>query len=176
MGNPQWQKRRSDFNHTDMKNKYIPDLAAWLNLLDGRIENSDTENKFVETMLPAWDSLRGEAFALPKDFEEEMTPKVLFTELPLMNCDADTKQWLGDLMHNLWLASCSVKQLVAEASESAIKTDEAYHNLKEALKVCKDIKKAEALRPFRELFAELLRNCRLLAGAIEKFPNEVTSV
>ena len=173
---PQWQNRRSDFNHTELKNKYIRDLAAWINLLDGLIENSDVENTYVDFMLPAWNSLKDEAYALFKDFENEMTPRVLFKEYPLNNCDEDTKQWLGDLIHNLWLVRYSVNQLVSDAADCTARTDIAYYNLREALNGCLDIKKTEALKPFRAYFSELLMNCRLLARAIEKFPSEVLSV
>lgn len=171
-----WQKRRSEFNHDWLKNKYIPKLGAWINLLDDRIEDSDLEKSYVASILPDWESHQNEALVLPEDFEAEMSPRMLFNELPLSNCNQDTKQWLGELIHHLWLMRCSVSQLVNNASESAKKTNEAYYNLLNALKNCKDIRKAEALRPFRDLFAELLRNCRSLSESIEKFPSEVTSL
>ena len=171
-----WQKRRSSFNHDWLKNEYIRDLGTWMNLLDGRIESADMERSFTASLLPVWESHRGEALALPKDFETEMSPKVLFKELPLLNCDEDTKQWLGNLVHHLWFVRYSVNQLVSDASESVKKTNEAYGKLQKALGDCKDTRKAEALRPLRELFAELLKNCRLLAEAVEKFPSEVEAV
>ena len=171
-----WQKRRSEFNHDWMKNKYIPKLGAWVNLLDGRIEDKDLEKFYVSSILPDWESHKNEALALSNDFETEMSPRVLFNELPLVNCDDETKQWLGDLIHYLWLIRYSVNQLISDASESAKNTNDAYYKLQDALRACKNTKKVEALKPFRKLFAEFLKNCRSLSDAIEKFPSEVKAV
>lgn len=171
-----WQKRRSEFNHDWLKNKYIPKLGAWMNLLDDRIEDVDLEKSYVTSILPDWEFHQNEALALPEDFESEMSPKVLFNGLPLSNCDQDTKQWLGELIHHLWLIRYSVSQLVHDASESAAKTNKTYNKLQNALKACKDTRKAEALRPFRDFFAEFLKNCRALSEAIERFPSEVRAV
>ena len=74
---PVWQKRRSEFNHDWLKNRFIPALAKWLNLLDDRIEDLSFEHTFVETVLPQWEDHREEALALPRDFEQEMSPRTL---------------------------------------------------------------------------------------------------
>ncbi|MDO8721468.1 MAG: hypothetical protein Q7J31_04480 [Syntrophales bacterium] len=170
---PSWQKRRGEFNHDWMKNKYIQELERWMNVLDGSVENANLEKTFVRSILPQWQAHQAEAFSLPVDCETEMSPKRLFEVPPLAKCDADTKEWLGELVHQLWLVNYRVKQLISEAVARANKTEKTYKNLQRALKKCKNTDNAETLRPLRALFDELLKDCRSLAEAIEKFPSEV---
>lgn len=171
-----WQKRRSEFNHDWLKNKYIPKLGAWVNLLDERIEDVDLEKSYVTSILPDWESHKNEAIALPLDFEADMSPKTLFNEPPLSNCDDDTKQWLGELIHHLWLIRYSVDKLISDALESAKETNDSYGKLQSALKGCTNTSSVKALKPFRALFADFLKSCRALSEAIEKFPGGAAAV
>ena len=171
-----WQKRRNEFNHDWLKNKYIPILGTWMNLLDAKLEDDDLEKSFLDYILPEWKSKKKEPLALSRDFEIEMSPRILFNDQPLSNCDEDTKQWLGDLIHDLWLARYSVKRLVDDASKHAKNTNVVYNKLLEALMGCKDIHKIEESRKYRGLFSELLSACRELSDAIEKFPSEVKAI
>lgn len=171
-----WQNRRSRFNHDWLKNGYILKLSEWMNFLDDKIEDFELESSFVDRVLPTWELQRNEAIALPHDFKIEMSPTVLFSESPLSNCDDETKIWLGDMMHNLWLIRYSVNELTSTIIKCANDTDAAYQSLQKALKGCKDTKNINALRPYRVFFADLLDKCRSLAGAVEKLPNEVKAV
>jgi len=171
-----WQKKRSSFNHDWLKNGYILRLSEWLNLLDDKIEDPELENSFVDKVLTTWELQRSEAMSLPIDFKKEMSPTVLFNDLPLSNCDDETKTWLGDIIHNLWLVRYSVNELTSTVIKCANDTDAAYQSLQKALKGCKDTKYIETLRSYRGFFADLLDKCRFLAAAIEKLPNEVKAV
>ncbi len=173
---PSWQKRRSEFNHDWMKNKYIQALRDWRRLLNDEQEDEDLEKKFVSNVLPQWESYSDEAFALPKNFEIEMSPRVLFNEPLLSHCDDDTKNWLGEVMHNLWLVRYAVKQLIDDATTKAENAELSYGRLQEALKRCPDIRNIEALRPLSSFFEEFCKCCEALAGAIEKFPSEVKAI
>jgi hypothetical protein len=168
-----WQKRRSEFNHDWLKNQYMPTLATWINLLDGRIEDFEYEDTFVANALPQWELHRGEASALAEDFEQLMSPRQLFSYAPLSHCDEDTKQWLGDLTHALWLSRCPVKQLMGTTLEAIESVNEAYKQIQEALRSCPDTKSARALRVYRMQFSNLRERCQDLADAISAFPREI---
>lgn len=170
---PCWQKRRSEFNHDWLKNRFMSALASWINLLDDRIEDAALEDSFVTFTLSEWEFHRQEAVALPGDFEREMSPSSLFDLQPLSQCDNNTKQWLGELAHYLWLTRNPVDEWVANATERAKDVDAVYTRLQAALKDCTDVRSAEALRPLRNRFVEFRERCQELARAIEKFPSEV---
>lgn len=114
-----------------------------------------------------------EAFALPRDFEREMSPQCLFDLPPLSRCDEHTKQWLRSLVHSLWLTRYPVRQWVADVTACAEEVDATYNQLQEALQKCADIQSASALQPCREQFVAFRRQCQNLGEAIAKFPSEV---
>ena len=168
-----WQKRRSAFNHDWLKNSYIVALGSFLNLLDNKIEDADLEHSFIPSILPQWEFHRAEAFALPRDFERQMSPQNLFDRIPLSRCDENAKEWLGNLIHAVWLTRYPVRCWVADVTTCAEDVDIAYDNLREALKFCSDVESALILRRYRKQFVALRERCQKLAAAIENFPNEV---
>ncbi|HEX8163570.1 MAG TPA: hypothetical protein VF538_16995 [Pyrinomonadaceae bacterium] len=171
-----WQKRRSEFNHDWLKNQYLPALAKFLNLLDDLIEDREFESSFVPVTLSQWGSHREEALALASDYEQLMSPQRLFSCPPLSRRRAHDKQWLGRLVHDLWLARYPVRRWVSEALAAAESADVAYRQLQGALQSCADTQSAEALRPFRKQFLEFYERCQELGGAISKLPDEVKVV
>jgi hypothetical protein len=160
-----------------MKNKYIQALRSWIRLLQNdKIVYKMLEKTFIADTLPQWEDHVDEAFALARDFESEMSPVVLFKALPLSRCDQDTKQWLGELIHALWMVRYSVNMLIADAGRKAESAKQAYNTLQDALKTCTNTKSIEAIRPLKPLFDEFCRCCEALAGAIEKFPSEIKAI
>jgi hypothetical protein len=168
-----WQNRRARFNHDWLKNQYLLALRNFLNLLDDLIENDELERTFVAKVLPQWEERREEVRHLIADFETEMSPRTLLAQPPLVNCDRTTRQWLGAVVHSLWLAQYPVKSLVDEVAKSVDETDAVYTRLKDALGEVENTRSAEALRPLRPHFAEFYQACQSLARAIGKLPSEV---
>ena len=83
------------------------------------------------------------------------------------------KQWLGSLVHALWLARYPIRHWVAGVVTCAAEVDEAYDELQEALQDCVDVRSALALRPLREQFAVFRKKCQSLGEAISELPREV---
>lgn len=170
----QWQTRRSRFNHDWLKNQFLPALDKFLNILDDQIEDDETEANFVSDVLPEWERKSAEARSLAEDFEQEMSPRTLFRQPPLANCDEESKKWLSELTHELWLIRHPVREkIIAEALSRAEDADTAYLRLSKALSGCADTKHAVALRPLCSEFLRFRQSCYQLALAIEKFPSEV---
>jgi hypothetical protein len=169
----QWQRRRSAFNHDWLKNRYMPALAKYLNLLDGRLEDPAFERSFVSNILPEWVEHCDEAFALARDFEGEISPRRLFDSLPLSRCDEATKEWMGKLIHGLWLKRNPVKQWIIQAVEATERAESAYQTLRACLENCADARLADATRSHRLVFAAFRARCQDLANAISIFPSEV---
>jgi len=170
-----WQRRRVAFNHDWLKNQYMPALAKCLNLLDDRIEDPQFEQVFVTNVLPQWEGHYDEAKQLAQDFEQDMSPRRFVERMDLGSSDYNGR-WLADLMHHLWLARYPVREWVEQAEKKVQKTDRVYRELQESLAECKDVRSAEALRPFRKKFAAFRNHCQELATAIEQFPSEIKVV
>lgn len=170
---PVWQKRRTAFNHDWLKNQFMPALAKWVNLLDDKIEDREFETLFLQWFFSEWERYRIEAFVIAEAFEKEMSPAQLFNGPPLSQCDCDTKVWLKDLVHGLWLERYPIKQWIAEAAVCAKNADDLYVRLRQALNEGINTQSAQALHPLRNMFAEFRDRCQELARAIERLPNEV---
>jgi len=172
MSNNSWQKRRIKFNHDWLK-RYIPALSSWLNLLDEKIEDPELEESFISLILPQWEQHSKEAMSLPKDFEQEMSPRTMFDHPPLSKCDTETKQWMSDLVHALWLKRYPVEEWVSDAMTRAMETNKAYQKLYKCFQGYTHITSLEIYRSFRDQFFEFQTSCQALSLAINKFPNEV---
>jgi len=170
---PAWQKRREEFNHKWLKNDLMMALGSWSKLLDGIDEDPETEKEFVGKYVKTWPMKQQEAAGLIDDFEKQMSPKTMFNEYPLSNCDEDTKKWLGDLVHQLWMVRCSVVSLVENAHASLRTVFLAHERLMAALKSCKDLITAREMKPFRKEFEDFRSACEKLGATIEKFPSDV---
>jgi hypothetical protein len=173
MSVPVWQHRRGQFNHDWLKNQFLLALGNFINLLDDEIENEELETSFVPIVLPQWEDHRDEVASLLADFDQEMSPRTLFQSSPLAQCDQDTRQWLGDVVHTLWLVKNPVHECIKGASTRLREADQAYELLQRQLKDCSNTRSAPAMRPLRGLFVEFYRACQKLAKAIEQFPSDV---
>jgi uncharacterized protein with PIN domain len=170
-----WQQRRSAFNHDWLKNRFLPALAKWLNLLDDLIEDTTTEASFVASVLPQWEGHRDEALALARDFEVEMSPARLFDCIKWLRRRGN-EVWLRQLVHRLWLARYPVQDWVADASARAARADAAYERLQVGIRQCAEASSAAGLRHLRPQFVEFRDCCQSLAQAVGSFPSEVRVV
>ena len=171
--NVTWQKRRGAFNHDWLKNTYIQSLSSWLNLLNDKIEDPHLEQSFVNLKLPEWEARLAEARSLSHDFISEMSPKIFFNVEPLANCSAETKSWLPDLIHQLWMARCSVESLVAEAEQAVETAQNAYEVLCAKLKSIPCVTSIKFLLKLKPEFQAFYEACVALGKAMEKFPGTV---
>jgi len=171
-----WQSRRREFNHDWLKNRFIVALNSWLRLLDGAIEDSILEKSFLSDVLPQWEAQRGEVGELIRDFEKEMSPMQLFSEPPLSRCDPHTKQWLGELVHRLWLIRVCAKELTSTAERSVSAMDTAYAELSQIVRTRPTGDLVSSMKPHRRLFERFRDACQNLGETVSEFPHEIKVV
>ena len=171
-----WQSRRREFNHDWLKNRYIVALNSWLRLLDGAIEDSILEATFLSGVLPQWEAQRGEVGELILNFEKEMSPKQLFSEPPLSGCDPHTKEWLGELVHRLWLVRVSAKELISTAKRSVSAADTAYAELSRILRTRPTSDLVATMKSHRRFFKRFRDACQKVGAAMSEFPREIKVV
>jgi hypothetical protein len=171
-----WQSRRREFNHDWLKNRFTVALNSWLRLLDGAIEDSILEQSFVPEVLPQWEARHDQLNELVRDFEMEMSPRRLFREPPLSRCDEQTKLWLGDLIHRLWLSRVAVRELASAAHRCVSAADAAYGDISQAVKAHSAGGLLANMRSQRQLFARFRDACQELGTALSEFPHEIEVV
>lgn len=167
-----WQKRRTELNHDWLKNRFMPALSKWLNLLDDKLNDPNFEGSFINSVLGEWEENKEQILELSKSFEHEMSPARLFDWPPLSYCDDETKCWLGKLLHTHWVETYSVHQLVAESIKSVEQIEACYQTIKESLPTTQTIS-AFSLRPLKQQFRALRDTCQILANNLSRFPTEI---
>jgi hypothetical protein len=172
----EWQRRRAEFNHDWLKNQYLQDLGRWNRLLADEIDDPRFERRFVAEVLPTWEKQERVVTALVREFEGEMSPRVLFERSPLSDCNSSTQNWLPDLMHSLWLARYPVRAWLSNARRILEDACIAYSTLCSNLATYPDRRSVEKLRPLRPDFERFRSACHDLASAIEKFPDRILVV
>ncbi len=168
-----WQKRRGEFNHDWMKNRYLPALGKLQNLLDDFIEDDDFLEFFFEDIFPEWEFYSAEGRVLIERFEIEMSPRSLIDYEPFTILNNETRAWLSELVHHLWLMRYPVRRWIEDAFRCISDVDDAYEKIIKLLKECPDIHTIAALKPTRTMFEEYRNVCMRLAKAFEKFPSRI---
>jgi hypothetical protein len=170
MSIPDWQRRRSEFNHQWLKNRLLSALDAADQILRGRAKGFDYLRELMTVEAPEWMVRKADLVGLLQDFEEQMSPQALFNHPPLSQCEVSTKMAFAPLVHELWLARLPIKERLAEIRIAAEGVDASYISLLEVPMADSEGK----LNPeFSTRFEEFRSYCHALASAIEKLPNRI---
>lgn len=120
-----WPKRRSDLNHGRLGNQFRTALGNAVNVLNGKVRWPGDRHGLMSECVNEWKAISTGASTLLEDFEREMSPKRCFEIPPLCNCDSETKSWLPQLIHELWLSRLPVKTWVTDAQSALRGADSA---------------------------------------------------
>ena len=130
----EWQKRRSEFNHDWLNNRFLNRLNGFLVRLQEAKPDAERLARFLSEDLPEWKQHEPEARWLVESVEQEMSPRRFF-DGPLLNrCDEDTKRWLPNAVHEIWLARYTVRRLQNQTRALISQADERYQRLQKALR------------------------------------------
>ncbi len=173
---PDWQRRRSGFNHDWLKNRFLTGVSSFMNMLDDQFEDAEAEERFLSETLPQWPGRAREVGGLVRDFESEMTPKTLFRRPPLSRCSPETMAWLPELVHVLWRQRVEVDQLRAVADEALVGANEAFAEVVRAMESCSQQPSVASLRPHREYFVRFRTACENLSRSFSRFPSRIEIV
>jgi hypothetical protein len=169
-GQTDWQRRRSDFNHQWLKNRFLSALDAAEQVIQGRIRAAAYWQEFLEIDLHEWQERREDLQTLLVEFEAEMSPRQLFDYSPLSDCESPAMAVLAELMHELWLARYPVKTWLEKAKTASSKVNTHFERLRKIPPV-DDAGKAQP--EFVSEFEDFRAACRNLSKAIEKFPDRI---
>lgn len=165
-----WQRRRSDFNHQWLKNRYLSALDAAEQVIRGRVKAAAYWQEFIEVDLREWQERRDDLRKLLEDFEKEMSPRRFFDSPPLADCDSPAEVVLADLVHQLWLVRYPVGDWIGNARTSSLKVDNHFKLL---LKIEPVDETGKVRAEFVAEFEKFRAACRDLSRAVEKFPDRI---
>lgn len=166
-----WQSRRNRFNHDWLKNRLMPSLARYLNIRRGLVQDDVFAEAFPAFLDSEWESHRGELFELLEQFEGSESPRRLFLRPPLAQSDDLTREWLGNLSHEIWISRNAVRSLVGDATDRANEADDACRRLLTALSSSPEADEASV-----QLVIGFHGSCQRLADCLSTFPRQVRIV
>ncbi len=165
-----WQRRRSDFNHQWLKNRFLSALDAAAQVISGRIRAAACLQELVDVDLTEWQERLEDLNSLLADFEHEMSPQRLFDIPPLSECKSPGREVLADLMHDLWLSRYPIAEWIESAKRAASEVNTHYERLR---KIAPLDAGGGARQEFSAEFEQFRSACRALSKAVEKFPDRI---
>jgi len=170
MNQPNWQRRRSEFNHQWLKNRLLSALDSATNLMRGRITGAGYLEDILNQEIREWPVRRGELDSLLVDFETEMSPRTLFDAPPLAEWESGIKRVMSELLHEFWLVRYPVRTWIGNAQKAALTVDKSYEQLLRVQPIGMD---GHVDFEFSARFDAFCTACRELAKTIEKFPSHI---
>lgn len=132
-----WNERRAKLSHDLVKNRLIPATSRMLNIVSGQIE-ADPIETFDTSITIVWTESNPSLRCLFETAESELSPRNYFLVEPLINCPPSTKEWLPDLIHELWLERHDVRRWSNVGSQLAADVEAAVHDAAELLQMGRD--------------------------------------
>jgi hypothetical protein len=163
-----WQRRRAAFNHDWLKNRYIPALGKWLNVLDGQVTDDAFAVTFAQHKFLEW---RRESWALKSlldDFTTEMSPARLLEDAAGNPWCAE---WLRSFVRGYWLCVSDVERRLSDVRACADAVERAFwavHGIIDDWGVQRILAEPGKARP---VVAELHEACIALAEAVSALPS-----
>ena len=160
----EWPIRRKKFYHDWLKNRFLNSFDDFIEQLQKDNPGIDRVSEFLVEDFPAWKSKRQDAEWIIQSIEDGMSPRRLLSCAPLSGCDVETQEWLGHLVHGLWLSRYPIKEKAKESQEALALVDELYEKIACELEQSSPIKLTQliALRPqfceLRETYGSLSKS------------------
>ena len=123
-----WQIRHKKFNHTWLQ-KFLRSFNDFIDQLQKSNPDCVRMSEFLAEDFPAWKSKRHDAQWIIQSFEDSMSPQQLLDSDPLNLCDIETREWLGYLIHELWLFRHAVREKSKESQEALVEVNEMYETM-----------------------------------------------
>lgn len=168
-----WQRRRSSLNHDWLRSRVALVISRALRVISGEVIAADFDLNSAGGIVGAWRERRDECVGLLEDCAREMTPAVLLNETPLDQLDGDSREWLGEVIHELWLVRYAIDDRVASALALVSAVDQTCEALRVGLLDDRMQSRVQLCDFARPLLGRLRTEVVQLSEAIEELPKDI---
>lgn len=163
MNNADWNNLRAKLHH-DWLQKYFVFLTARYEILDevasGREEwRADIKEQFIE-----WKDKKDLFKTLLNECEEALSPRQLLNEPPLDKMAKEDKEWLGEVIHALYLERTGIKDSLTSLNTLFNEVNTAFGDILQG--------KSDKPSPSKDFIDTLTKFSR----AISKLPHSIQVV
>lgn len=120
--------RRSALNHNWLQNQYLVFLLALIEYATESFADPDFEATAIG-QLRAWETHQVAILHLLNACADELSPRLLLKCRPLAALSDYDQTWLGDFVHNCWMARTGIEKLIARANNCLKESNAIYNNL-----------------------------------------------
>lgn len=170
-----WQRHRNALNHDWLKNEFTRHLRAFIARAEAREPDRTRLAEFVSQDWPKWGANRERLATLLASAESELSPRQLFDQPPLCRCQAETKVWLSEVVHVLWLTRTSIRHLIGAAQTALADADCRYQQLDPMLR-SGEVLDSDRLREVSGLFRTFEADVERLSSVMSRLPHKVQVV
>jgi chromosome segregation ATPase len=168
----EWLRRRSEFNHDWLKNRYLNNLDGFIANLEMKKTDEIRLTIFLEEDWNQWKTHKEEARQLIDSVEAEMSPALLFETEIMKRMDPEIQKWMKPLTHYLWLERHDIKNKISDCEELLLKVNAQYDKINRMLD-----EKGRTMEQLKNLLSEfkVYRDiCQAFSESIGKLPSEVS--
>jgi hypothetical protein len=169
---PQWQVDRGLLNHNWLQNGVLVALNHALNVASGKVRARDVKETLIQD-IHRWQERQAELTALLGRFEEEMSPNVLFEQIPLSRLSPETRNWLLPLAHHLWLLRTGAGDKIHAAMVAFREAAQAFRVVDSALIDLNGTPTSDNLRLVSVLLQAFIERADNLAESISALPSRI---
>ncbi|MGD2084547.1 MAG: hypothetical protein PVH61_00035 [Candidatus Aminicenantes bacterium] len=167
-----WQRRRSEFNHDWLKNRYLNNLDGFIANLEMKKTDESRLKTFLAEDWNQWKAHREDARELIASVETEMSPAVLFETGILKRMDSESQEWMKPLTHQLWLERHDIKNKISDCEDWLLKVNAQYDKINRMLnETGRTMGQLKNLLPEFKAFRDI---CQAFSESISKLPSEVS--
>lgn len=128
MKNAEWNTLRAKLHH-DWMQKYLTFLYARRDALDEMAAGGIEWREDIKEQMLEWNEKKELFRKLLNSCEEALSPCQLFYEPPLKSMSKEDKEWLGEVIHGLYIIRTRIRETVSKLKEIFDEADKAFENL-----------------------------------------------
>lgn len=167
-----WQRRRSEFNHDWLKNRYLNNLDGFIAILEMKKTDETRLTIFLEEDWNQWKAQQEEARQLIESVEAEMSPAVIFETGILKRMNPESQEWMKPLTHYLWLERHDIKNKISDCEGWLLKVNAQYDRINRMLD--ENGRTMEQLKNLLPEFKAFRDTCQAFSESIGRLPSEVS--
>lgn len=133
MKNTNWNNLRAKLHHDWLQNRYLTFLKSRRDCFDNTDACIEDREEVFEQLLQ-WRDKRELLESFINNTEDALSPRQLLYEPPLDRMSDENKEWLGEVIHALYLTRTGIRNKVVELDAMLVELDGIVEMAEQGLK------------------------------------------
>ncbi len=167
-----WCHTKINFSHDWLRNIYLRSLDSFIKQIHYVKPDIEFLKEKIKSEIPEIELKYNEATWLIENCESEMSPRQYFISGPLSKMNNDSKDWMSDLIHSMWLFRYSIQELLQKGRHLLTEISKNLEIIKSKTADVEDWRHEDYLQIYDDV--KILRqNCKEFSNILSELPNEI---